>query len=148
MTYKKRTKGKITGCLVLKDSYREYRSKTENPVNYKTYCKIIKECNKELLNEVVNESNSILLPYRLGKLEIVKFTKIYREKSIWPVDFKKTKELGFVVYHESKYIYKWMWNRNNAIIINKSKYKFLASREAKRMVAPALKNGVDYFKNK
>ena len=145
----KRKEQKLKGCASLRDSYNYYKEHSENPITYKLYSQYIKECNLELLNQVVNESNEVELPYRMGKLHIIKNTRSYgHSKSNWAVDYKRSKQEGFIIYHDQKYIYSWRWNLRNAIVINKGKYKFQAMRKAKRMVAPALRAGQDFFKLK
>jgi len=143
----KRTKGKLNGCSTLRDTFNYYKTISEKPVTYKEFSACIKELNKEILNQVVNESNTVELPYRLGSLHVVKYDKSYLDnKSNWAIDFQKTKEMGFRVFFNQKYLYKWRWNKQVTNLVNKGKYKFTASRRAKRMVPLALKNKVDYFK--
>ena len=100
----------------------------------------------ELLNQTVTESNQVELPYRLGILEVIKRDRIYGKKKNWAIDHKRSKEEGFAVYFDQKYLYNWNWNIKNCIVIHKSRYKFTASRMAKRMVPAALRNGQDFFK--
>ena len=142
----KRTEGKIKECISLKESYKFYSAEYENPVDYQTYVKYIKECNKKLLENVVNKANEVELPYRMGILHVVKYDRVYRNKKKWAIDFNETKKRGFKVYFEQDYIYKWRWGKDHTIVKNKSKYKFTAARGAKRMVPEALRNKVDFFK--
>jgi len=142
----KRTEGKIKGCISLKDQYKYYKDNYENTVDYKTYVKYIKECNIRIPESVVYESNDFELPYRAGKLHIVKYDRTYKVQSMWAVDFNRTKKEGFKVYFHQPYVYKWRWSKTHTIIKNKSKYKFTACRMAKRMVPKALRSGRDYFK--
>ena len=147
MELKKRTKGRITGCLRLKEIYKFYKKNYKEAIDYKTFAKIIKLSNKKLLDKIVNKSEIVELPYRLGHLQISKFERSFNQpKNKWRVDFKKTKELGFKVYFDQEFIYKWNWKKTQAIIKNKCHYKFEASRIAKRMVPIALKQKVDFFK--
>lgn len=145
---KKRTEGKIKGCLSIRDMYKYYKSNYTEPVDYKTFSKIIKTCNKELVRLVTEESQEILLPYRLGSLQIVRYDrKFTRASNKWAVDWKKTREHGFKIYHEQKYLYKWVWKKHSAIVKNKTGYKFTASRFAKREVPKAVNTKkVEYFK--
>ncbi len=149
---KQRKKSRVRNCKVLRDSYNYYKEncikKNIKPQPFKIYSNIIKECNLELLNQVVNESNNVTLPYRLGDLEVIKRDRNYGLKKNWAVDYKRTKEEGFVVYFDQKYLYKWNWNIKHCIVIHKTMYKFTAARKAKRMVAPAIRNGQDFFKLK
>lgn len=145
---KKRTEGKIKGGLSIRDMYKYYVKNYTEPVEYDQFAEIIKACNKELIRLVTEESQEILLPYRLGNLQVVRFErKFTRASNKWAVDWKKTKELGFKVYHEQKYLYKWVWKKHSAIVKNKTGYKFTASRFAKREVPKAVINKkVEYFK--
>lgn len=146
MQNKKRTEGKIKGCLGIKQAYKFYKNNYEDIEDYSEFSRIIKECNKELLSKIVNESEVISLPYRLGELQISKFERGFNKpKNKWPVDWKKSKELGFIVYYDTPYIYKWVWKKNRAVFKNKTGYKFQANRTAKRMVPKAIKEKIDYF---
>ncbi len=150
MGSRKGVKNKRVTDLGIKDSYLHYKDKCKgSPVKYKEYCKILKECNLELLNQAVNESNNIKLPYRLGDLNIRKVTRNYgADRDKWAIDYERTKREGFVIYFDQKYLYKWVWDKAKCIVIHKSVYKFVTARKARRMVAPALRSGVDYFKIK
>ena len=144
---KPRSKGKIKGCLGIKQMYEYYKTEYDNPVDYDTFAKIAKACNKELLNQIVNESAIVDLPYRLGKLQVSKFERSYNhEKYKWAIDFKRTKEMGFTVYFDQKFIYKWVWKKHYAIVRNKTGYKFQPNRAAKRLVPEALRNKKDFFR--
>jgi len=148
---RKRTKGKKPSDINLRDFYNYYKAKhKEKPISYKEYSKIIKECNLEILDQVVNNSNEFEIPYRLGMLQIIKNEMSYnKQKKYWAVDYKRTKENGFVIYFDQKYTYQWYWNKRNAIIIGKTRYKFIPCRKAKRTIAPAINiKKVDFFKLK
>ena len=149
MKVAKRTEGKVKDCLGLRDSYKFYKENNDDYVDYKTYAKCVKECNKELIDIVVNQSDTVLLPYRLGEIHIAKFERHYSaSQHKWAVDFKRTREEGFKVYFDQEFIYRWRWKKHHTIVKNKSKYKFTASRLSKRSVPKALNNGVEYFKTK
>lgn len=145
----KRGQGKTKGCLAIRDMYKYYLSITdkEDVIPYKLFAKITKACNKELINQVVNHSQSIELPYRLGQLQVTKLERVFKldGRNKYSIDFGKSKKLGMKVFYDSPYIYKWKWKKHHAIVINKTGYKFRANREAKRSITKALKNGRDYF---
>ncbi len=144
---KKRGKGKIKGCLGIRQMYDYYKKNYDEPVEYKLFTKIIKASNKELINQIVNHSTIFKMPYRLGTMQISKFKRsLTQPQNKWKVDYKRTREMGFVVYHDSPFIYKWVWKKHYAIVRNKTGYKFKANRSAARGVAKALKQRVDYFK--
>lgn len=146
---KKRGIGKIKNCLSIRQMYIYYKSlyDKEDIVDYKIFARIIKKCNKELINQIVNYSEKVTLPYRLGDLQICKFKRSFNQpKNKWKIDYKKTKELGFTVYHDQEYIYKWCWKKHYAIVKNKTGYKFSANRGTARAVPRALERKIDYFK--
>lgn len=146
----KRGTGKTKGCLAIRDMYKYYLSITdkEDIIPYQLFAKITKACNKELINQVVNHSQSIELPYRLGQLQVTKLERVFKldGRNKYSIDFGKSKKLGIKIFYDSPYIYKWKWKKHHAIVINKTGYKFRANREANRMITKALKNKVDYFK--
>lgn len=145
----KRGTGKTKGCLAIRDMYKYYLSITdkEDIIPYQLFAKITKACNKELINQVVNHSQSIELPYRLGQLQVTKLERVFKldGRNKYSIDFGKSKKLGIKIFYDSPYIYKWKWKKHHAIVINKTGYKFRANREAKRSITKALKKGRDYF---
>ena len=144
----KRTEGKIKNCVGIKDVYKYYLStKPEDIIKYKDFMIIIKACNKELINQIVNKSEEVTLPYRLGTLKISKSKRVYNPllKHKWAMNFQKSREVGFKVVYDQQFVYKFVWNKHHAIVKNKTGYKFNANRNTKRMVAAALRNKVDYF---
>lgn len=143
----KRTEGKIKNCLTIRDAYKYYKANYEDVIDYKLFSKIIKACNKELVKQITYEAEVVKLPYRLGNLQIARFERSYNKPTNrLAVDWKLTKEHGFKIFHEQTNIYKWCWKKSNAIVKNKTGYKFTASRYAKREVPKALKKKVEYFK--
>ena len=144
---KKRTEGKVKNCIGIQEIYTEYKENTESPVSYILFTKYLKECNKELVNIIINKAEKVALPYKLGNIHVAKFDRNWPEdKRKWAVDFKKTNELGFAVYHEQDYLYKWRWEKPYNVIKNKNKFRFQACRAAKRRVSAALKKNLDFFK--
>lgn len=147
MEVKKRTEGKVKDCLSLKDMYKYYKENYDEPVEYQVFSKIIKYCNRELINQITRESECVELPYRLGELQVARFERSFKKPSNkMAVDWVKTKEYGFKIFHEDDNIYKWVWKKHSAVVKNKTGYKFTASRFAKREVPKALKDKVEYFK--
>lgn len=148
MDIKKRGEGVNKNCLGLRQMYKFYCENYDSPVNYSEYAKIIKACNIELIRVITEESEEVKLPYRLGTLQVCKFERSYDQpKNKWKIDWKKTKEQGFTVYHDQKYIYKWMWKKHHSVVKNKTGYKFKPSRRASRIVPKLLATKKhDYFK--
>ncbi len=151
MEIAKRTGGKNKGCLGPMVLYKYYLKHCyeldKRAVPYSKFSKIIKGCNREMMRLCTEESEIVRLPFRLGYLQVVKREKGYDlENAKIPIDWQRTKKEGFIVYYESKYLYKWTWLKKTSLVKNKSKYKFEACREAKRRVPYALKKlNVDFF---
>tara|TARA_R110000868_G_scaffold294061_1_gene554581 strand:+ start:101 stop:559 length:459 start_codon:yes stop_codon:yes gene_type:complete len=148
-TTEKRGPGKVKGCLAIRDMYKYYLSITpKDYIKYKQFALIIKESNKELIDQIVNESEAVTLPYRLGVLRIVKSERKFNPeyKKNWKVNYQESKKQGFIVYYDQESIYRWAWIKARAIVRNKTGYKFVANRLSKRMVAAALRNKRDFYK--
>lgn len=142
-----------------RDIYRRYRqdiARRSEGCDYATFAKILRDFNKELSRVILEESEIINLPFRLGKLYITK-TKQWYSKPEWskiplnlPIDWKTSKEIGKRVYHLNEhtngYIYRWRWYKRGAHVANVTLYKFLPVRQNKRKITQLLKKGVDYWK--
>lgn len=130
----------------LKDFYDFYEEtsikRKKSYVDRRTYGIILKEFNLEIRNRIVYKSERITLPYKLGDLYIRKFENTYTEdnKKNWAIDFKKTKELGHVVYYGAKYGYRWRWEKRKCIVRGKSYFRFKPCRTSSRLIADAIKN--------
>jgi len=152
-TCAKRGKAKVKCDLTLKDFYEVYKGREEakerKPKDYKLYRDIIKDFNEELVRTIVFDNEVVKLPYRLGNLSIKKYKVSFNpdKQNIWKVDYKKSKEVGFIVYYDSPYRYKWKWNKRHVKLTGKKYYKFLPCREASRLIAKALRENsrLDYF---
>ncbi len=149
--HKKRTEGKVKDVNGVQEIYKWYViecSKTnEHPLEYKEFAKIVKACNKKLVSLALEEAETIELPYRLGEIKIRKFERSFaQDKSRWPIDYDKTFKLGFTVYHDQAFVYKWSWVKRYARVSNQSCYKFTAMRDTKRLIPEILKTKkIDYF---
>jgi hypothetical protein len=145
-----RGKGKIKTDLGNIHLYRFYRkiNKGKNPVDIATFRAVITDLNQKIVDRIILESEEFKMPYRLGKIYIKKLDlplgKIPKNK--WPIDYERSRKLGFIVYHDNDDIFRWKWNKRNAIVTNRSFYMFKPSRHNKRYLAKALKTlNKDYF---
>jgi hypothetical protein len=138
--------------IAQKDFYTYYKEscikKNKEYVDYKTYSNVLKDANLLIRDLILYQAEKIHLPYRLGDLYIQKFENIFTEKSRkgWKINWKETNKLGHVVYFESKYGYKWKWDKKKAVLAGKKFYTFRACRKAQRLVSDAINNkNLDYF---
>lgn len=152
MIIPKRTKGKNNKCIGAAKMYKYYLNKCRNTdrreISYSKFSKIIKACNRELTRLCTEEAEIVRLPLRLGYLQVCKFDKSFNRIDKMIVDWKRTKEEGFIIYYDEKNIYKWCWLKKTSLVKNKSKYKFLACREAKRRVKIGVKELNIYYYGK
>ena len=148
----KRNKGKVKADVALAEFYSEYcrmeEVKGRTPKDYKTYSKILKEVNKAIV-DLCLKGETVKFPYNLGKLGIIKYEVDFNpeKQNIWKVDYKKSKELGMIVYFDSPYRYKWKWNKNEVNLIGKRWYKFLPLRQNSRAIAQIIRENpkLDYY---
>lgn len=149
---KPRGKSKLINHYTFKDAYKLYKTDVikELQVDKKTYSKIIKLFNKLLVEKMLNESETIKLPYRLGYLRIKK-NKINYSTNKMSIDWKTTFETGCKVVHTNEhrngYRYRFYWSKKGSAINNISFYSFTPVRTAKRNLAKILKYKpeIDYF---
>ena len=129
--------------------YKDISIKKNKPyVDYKVYSAILKDANLLMRDKIVYEGERIQLPYRLGDLFIQKFENSFSEttRKGWKINWKETNKAGHVVYFESKYGYKWKWDKKKALLIGKKFYTFRACRKSQRLVSDAINNKqLDYF---
>ena len=143
----KRTKGKYVGCYGIRDMYKYYKINYEDTIDYNSFAKYIKLCNEELIELITKDATIVDLPYRLGRIQVSKFERSFNQpKNKWKIDWKKSVELGYKVYHDQKFIYKWTWKKHHSIVKNKTGYKFIAARDSARTVPKLVKTKqYDYF---
>lgn len=148
MINKKRGPGVVKKPLGIRDMYKFFLTYSKRKISYKEYSNIIKEANKEIVDCIVKEAKILSMPYKLGVLQVSKYTRGFNKPTNkWSMDFKKSEELGFRVYHDSEFIYKFNWKKTRAKFMNRTGYKFKANRTASRMIPYMLKNTkVSYFK--
>ena len=123
----------------------------ELKVPKETFKKVIKSFSKKVLDTVLLDSEEIKLPI-IGSLRIKKIKQNLGKQLKYNklrVDWKRTKETGYKVYHINEhrngYYYRFYWNKNK--FLNRSFYSFYSERwNAKRRLPKILKTtSIDYF---
>lgn len=132
--------------------YEEYKrfelskNKIVHPIQL--YRKVIDSFNKKLVENIILNNETFEFPYKLGYLGIIKYEVIFdlNNKNLWKVDYKKSKEIGQIVYFDQPYRYKWKWDKFKKLK-GKRWYRFQPSRNASRSITKALNNNksLDYF---
>ena len=148
------------------DAYKYYRKNRPKEKKYvlteSQYFSIIRKVN-EHLGDLLVTGNDVLLPHRLGRLEIRKYNsnitideKSNKIKTNLPIDWDKTLRLWFedkecfkdkvLVRVEEKEIYKVYYNKVIAEYNNKSFYEFNVNRDLKKRLKQNIKRGkIDAF---
>jgi len=147
-----RGRGKIIRCKTLKDAFVFYKKEAKErgfkKESKQIFTKVCKDYNKILMKLVIDESQEVKLPLRQGSLAVVK-TELDLEKTPinkLPVNWKKTKEVGYKVYFVQDNIYKLKWIKKNFSVKFKNSYRFKGCRKAVRKIAENIKTkNIDYF---
>lgn len=99
--------------------------------------------------KIVYENASYKIPYKLGLLGIIKFHQKFNDdnKHRWAVDWKKSKEIGQIVYFENSDRYKWRWDKSYTRFKGKKYYAFKATKLNNRLIKKAKKENphLDYY---
>lgn len=155
---------KVKNSFGIYDGYKYYRKNKPKDKKYilseSQYFAITRKIN-EYFVEALLKGDEIILPNRLGRIEIRKTkAKIYFDgnklKSNLSIDWDKTLKLWYedreayenktLVKLEEKEIYKLYYNKNIAEYTNKSFYQFNFNRDLKRRLKTSIKEGnIDAF---
>ena len=73
----------------------------------------------------------------------VRYPKNFDSKSL-RIDYHESKVQGKIVYflneHSDYYKFRFLWSKKNSLLINKTRYQFVATRANKRRLAQIIKN--------
>lgn len=174
MAYK-RGVGKNNADVSLKELYKNYKSKSKNPVPYKIYAEFLKEYNQRIIQAIIYENLEYKMPFKLGFIRIQKrkLTPYIKngeliKKHLHP-DWKRTRDYWAEKYpgktseelklisdkkvllhhndHTNGYSVRFYWDKRVSTVKNQTAYIFKATRTTKEDLAKFIKKtGVlDYF---
>ena len=138
-------------------------------IDRKLFGDIVRDFNAEITKKIIYEAMDFNMPYRLGRLYILKYKqRIKRNEdgsvntTSMPVDWKKTHELWEemygkmpmneykaikgkpVVFHLNEHTdgmrCKWYWDKKHCCVKNNRAYSYLAIRDNQRELAKVLKD--------
>lgn len=121
------------------------QKEVETKLDYKTCKELIERTNQIIANTVKNEPDGFKLPHGMGYI----CTTLFRPKKD-QVDYKKTKEIGKLVYHLNLHSdglsphVKWFRVGRTDYIELHDIFKFKAYRTLSRGVGQTMKNGKEY----
>jgi len=158
------------------EMYRYYNSilgdvekKNGFKVPKRTYTKILKEFNKWISNKIIYNPKGVVLPYKLGRLQIMKYKTpliIKKDGTLFkkhiPVNWNETlalwdrdedaKNKKMLVRqlndHTDGYTYEWKWNKSCSNVTNHKVYFFKPTRTNKLLLKKELTKEeieVDYY---
>lgn len=150
---------KVKNSYGVYDGYKYYRKNKPKESKYilseSQYFTIIRQINKLLSEELIN-GRDLILPERLGRIEIRKYiTSIYfkngKLKTNLPINWDKTIRLWYedsesrknkvLIRDNEKEIYKVYYNISKASYNNKSFYQFRINRSLKLKLKQNIKEG-------
>lgn len=150
----KRGKGKYKAHNGIRDIFKRYRQdfRKGEGYGYLPFRDVLIAFNKGLSKAIMEDSEVVRLPFRLGILYIQKKKQYYNKDSKYynlNIDWVNTRKAGKRVFHLNEhtggYYYKWMWYKRGAGVKNVRYYKFVPNRTNKRGITQLLKRGVDYY---
>lgn len=151
----------IKNSLGVYDAYKYYRKNRPKDKQYilseSQYFSIIRKVNLLLLEQLL-DNNDIILPCRMGTIELRKFESTFRiddngkVKTNLPIDWNKTLELWYedeeayynrtLIKMEENEIFKIYYNKINANYENKVFYEFIFNRALKQRLKTKIKQGL------
>jgi hypothetical protein len=129
-----------------KDNYKRFCAENSSvKITYNEWLEIIYSFNEEFRDYILETGNKEKLPFGLGPFAITKKkrrTKIVtpdgKEYVNLPIDWKKTKEKGKVIYnfnfHTEGYFFGWLWFKKQARMKFPTLWRFKPSRVSSRMI--------------
>lgn len=134
----------------LPDVYRHYRKTVGLKAKSKSvFNKFIRALNTEITEQFLSKPQDVQLPQNCGTIGIRKSKMRFDCRRSLRVDWKKTKELGKVIYHlndhRNNYRYNINWNKGQTTNIRI--YSFVPPRSTSRRLAQILLTNpsMDYF---
>ena len=150
---------KVTNSIGVKDAYNYIKKNNKDIIKSFTsheFYYIIRNINKYLADNLSN-GEDIILPHRLGRLEVRKYSsnitiKNGKIKTNLPIDWNRTLKLWeedkesyknkTLIKMEEKTIFKIHYNRMTAKYKNKAFYKFNVNRRIKLKLRDNIKEGI------
>jgi nucleoid DNA-binding protein len=139
------SRAKIDWSTGSKKAYNDFiASRPEINIDYKTFRKVIYEFNHGIRDYILKTGDLVKLP-GFGLLTIKKKKRVAtkrlrngKEIIALPIDWKKTREKGKIIYHMNfhtdGYYYSWKWFKKKSFIKYRNLWYFRASRIASRLI--------------
>jgi nucleoid DNA-binding protein len=137
-----------------KDNYNLFcKNYPEIKISYDQWRNIIYTFNELFKQHILETGEKIKMPYGFGDFSINK-KKRRKKRGVndefinLPVDWKKTKEKGKIIYnfnyHTEGYFFGWLWFKKTARFKNSNFWNFKPSRVTSRLLSHYLKTDEKY----
>lgn len=135
-----------------KEVFSRFRQKhPEINISYTEWCNILYSFNYGFRDYCLETGKKAKFPYGIGEFCITKF-KPKKTKEIdgiehinLNVDWKRTKERGFKIYHMNNHTegfdFRWLWVRRSPRFVESSVWNFKPSRVSSRLINHYIKQG-------
>lgn len=157
-------KHKLKSSYSVTDYYSFYKKKTENPVELKTYRKILDEFNQGIADLIIEEGIDFVMPSLNFEITIrkdkrkpsIKNGKVVNNTPVDPVATRKlwdrdeeAKDKKILVRynnsHSSGYVFRIYCKKFRSSLKNKTMFRFRPIRQMKRKLAKAIKDPTNSF---
>ncbi len=161
-----RTEGRFNGNIKKNDFFKFYKANSKNPVNQKVYNAFVKELLTQYMESIILEGEEIRLGM-IGRLRVrTNQLKVIKDNGELAKSLKPNWELTWkywfekypgmskeeivnltnkkVIYHENEHshgeFYDFFWDKVTSNVRYKSLFKFVASRQYKRLLNSVVKD--------
>jgi hypothetical protein len=146
----RRKKKYLNPCYNTEDIYKFYMSNIKNDsykLSLKEFKEIVHEYNKVLAHLMIEDSQIIRLPFRMGELGIMKRKQNYEYQRLDYGHYNKTGEKRYHTnLHSNRWIAKLYWIKKNCIVKNKKYYSFTETSSIKKRLGQIMLKPEGYKK--
>jgi hypothetical protein len=133
----RRKKTYLNPCYNTGDIYKFYKELVEKKdikyqVSLQEFKMICHEYNKTIADLILNHSQIVKIPHRLGEIGIRKRKMNF---DYLKLDFGHLRKTGEKRYHSGEWVAKWHWSKKNCMVVNKRLYSFTTTDSNKKALA-------------
>lgn len=146
MAFNGRGRNKIQKPLTLKHCYDYYikdvKLDSKYNIEWSLYKDILFTFNKSIMKSIIEDGYIFKMPYRLGTIRIIKkpnrLDRLKPDYSLYNTSEGEYK-IKHLNEHTNNYYVRFHWYKKDMIVINKTIYSFIPTRDNKRYLASLLK---------